>query len=96
MSTRPFGTVLLVVIVSLICIHLHWETTVEAIACKTRIVYKTVHVPVHVVKKVPIIKKVPVPIYMKQKHHLIHKHKHEMPHQGGLHSFNGQDGFGEF
>lgn len=82
---------------------------VEGMPCKTRIIYKTVHVPVHIIKKVPVIKEVKVPVYIKSKHHHHHEgghHQgmgHKMGHMGGGHHGGGElggggggGGFGEF
>ena len=70
----------------------------NAIPCKTRIIYKTVHVPVHVIKKVPVIKEVKVPVYVKEKHH--HKGHHEGMHHEGMHhkmgGMHNEHGFGGF
>ena len=77
---------------------------VEAMPCKTRIIYKTIHVPV--IKKVPVIKEVKVPVYIKAKHHhkVEHHHGHhhhegmghKMGHMGGGGGGGGGGDFGEF
>ena len=74
----------------------------DAMPCKTRIIYKTIHVPVHIIKKVPVIKEVKVPVYIKEKphhgHHKGHHHEGEMHHEGmhkmGMHDEHGQHGGG--
>lgn len=93
----------LLVVVSLIVFMYSSSPSVEAMPCKTRIIYKTVHVPVHIIKKVPVIKEVKVPVYIKSKHHHEGGH-HEghkmMGHMGGGHHGGGGEhgggGFGEF
>lgn len=82
------GAVVMLVAVLLVVANLDM---IDGMPCKAHVIYRTVHVPVKIIKKVPVIKeiKVPVPVYIKHKEHHGHQHHHDEHHDKGHHQHHG-------